>query len=108
MDNPTSYAELVTSLQERALEFDTHLTTVKNLNSELLLKSEKILVALKNLVGTVKYEAKKFCPVCFTREPRIAFGCGHLFCSACADRAKTRNRCPTCRGAIISAIRVYL
>ena len=110
MDSPnTTYDELVQKMRQRAITFDTHLTKLKNVNSELIARADRILNALKDLLGTVKCEPKRFCTVCCTREPRIVFQCGHVSCSSCADRAKSgRNRCFTCRAPIESAIRIFL
>ena len=89
MNKPvSSYGELVNNMLLKALEFDKHLTSVKQLNTELLTKSEKVLKALKEMLGSVQYEAKRFCNVCYCREPRVALGCGHVFAVAVPTEPK--------------------
>ena len=103
-----SYSELVMSIQKKAKEFDRHLTIIKSLNNELLERSEKVQLAIQDMLKTIKYKPKEYCSVCYTREPRICLiPCGHVFCTACTDRARSRNRCFTCRGTIDNAVRVY-
>ena len=100
-----SYREEVTNIIDRAKLFDTQLQKLKELNQELILKSENIVLSLNKIVALKTNK----CTVCYTRERRVVFQpCGHIFCASCADRATTRNRCFTCRGRIDNSFTIYL
>ena len=58
-----SYEDLLSSIRERAIEFDEHLDRVKRVNQELVCKSEKAISTLKELLGTVRNKPTKTCPV---------------------------------------------
>ena len=60
MDSANTYDELVQKMKQRAITFDAHLTKLKNVNTELITRADKILNALKDLLGTVKCEPKRF------------------------------------------------
>ena len=103
-----TYSELVKTIQKKAKEFDTHLCKVKHLNTGLIERTEKVQLAIQDMLKSIKYRPKKFCSVCYTREPRICLvPCGHVFCTSCADRAHSTNRCFTCRSEIENALRIY-
>ena len=81
------------------------LQKIKELNQELISKSENIVTSLNKIVVLKTNK----CTVCYTRERRVVFQpCGHVFCESCADRATTRNRCFTCRASVVSSFRIYL
>lgn len=47
------------------------------------------------------------CKICFSHEVDVAYtGCGHIICSSCA-RASQSNRCPICRKASSSLLKLY-
>ena len=102
----SAYEELIKKVHEKANEFDCHLTKVKVANDGLITRSGEVLRALTELVGTVG-ETKK-CPVCYTREQKVALmPCGHVFCTSCSDRAR-RSRCHICRLPVEDQMRVFL
>ena len=104
----SSFEEAAKALRTKSQELDTHLTKLKSLNDTLLDCSGKLIESLCELVGSAG-GAKTTCNLCFSR-PReyILVPCGHgLFCRNCADRCKTRNRCPVCRGRIDELMRVF-
>lgn len=57
-------------------------------------------------------EAFIICDVCLgeRNEPHVFIPCGHIFCSNCKDvlMAQENSRCPTCRGNIVDAVRVFV
>ena len=86
MDQKLSYEDLLSSIRERAIEFDDHLGRVKRVNQELMCKSEKAISTLKELLGTVRNKPTKTCPVCYTRDLSTCLvPCGHIFCLNCAE-----------------------
>ena len=102
----SSYEDLMKMVHEKASEFDCHLTKVKVANDALVRRSAEVLKGLTELFGTVR-EAQK-CPVCYTREQKIALmPCGHVFCTSCSDRAR-RSRCHICRLPVENQMRVFL
>uniref|UniRef100_A0A0A9C4W5 RING-type domain-containing protein n=1 Tax=Arundo donax TaxID=35708 RepID=A0A0A9C4W5_ARUDO len=44
------------------------------------------------------------CPICLTNAKDLAFGCGHMCCRECGENL---TRCPICRQAIRSRLRLY-
>ena len=65
----------------------------------------------QELEGHLAHELKQHtCPICYelmcppARTPTLLFPCGHTFCADCVEkhRAKNRDVCPYCRGAIAS------
>jgi len=97
MDNNKSYRQEISHIIDKAKQFDLQLQKIKELNQELIAKSEIIVTSLNRIVVLKTNK----CTVCYTRERRVVFQpCGHLFCESCADRATTRNKCFTCRGRI--------
>ena len=102
MDEDKYIAHLST-IKERALAFEKKLTTLHARNSELLTSIINVQKEYKEIFGT-----KRFCTVCYVREPCVALNCGHVFSLRCVQKAKERNRCFTCRKNIESTIRLYL
>ncbi len=49
-------------------------------------------------------KARRQCGVCLDRPKNIVFNCGHLVCSACAERLST---CPFCRAEITTRIQTF-
>jgi len=105
-----NFEDSIRTWQKKSVEFDGFLANVKNLNSELAERSDKLLLAITELVGNVSADTTKLCAVCYTRERTHVLGCGHVLCGSCCDRAKRRNppRCFTCRQPIEQIIRIYL
>jgi len=109
MDMSSNYEELLKSMRDKAVEFDTALCKVKKTNDELLNRAEKTLQNITELMGTCGTTPVKKCTVCYTREVQtVLVPCGHTFCTSCAARAETRGRCHTCRGRVDSTMRVYI
>ena len=109
MDMSSNYEELLKSMLDKAVEFDTALCKVKKTNDELLNRAEKTLQNITELMGTCGTTTVKKCTVCYTREVQtVLVPCGHTFCTSCAARAETRGRCHTCRGRVDSTMRVYI
>ena len=109
MDMSSNYEELLKSMRDKAVEFDTALCKVKKTNDELLNRAEKTLQNITELMGTCGTTTVKKCTVCYTREVQtVLVPCGHTFCTSCAARAETRGRCHTCRGRVDSTMRVYI
>ncbi|KAJ3693501.1 hypothetical protein LUZ60_008981 [Juncus effusus] len=44
------------------------------------------------------------CPICLTNARDLAFGCGHTCCRECGENLQ---RCPICRAAVRSRLRLY-
>ena len=104
----SSYEEIVKSMRDKAVEFDSALAKVKRTNEELVVKAEKALVSITELMGTCTNRAVRKCAVCYTREQAtVLVPCGHVFCTSCAERA-TRSRCHTCRTRVDSSMRIYV
>ena len=109
MDMSSNYEELLKSMRDKAVEFDTALCKVKKTNDELLNRAEKTLQNITELMGTCGTTPVKKCTVCYTREVQtVLVPCGHTFCTSCAARAETRGRCHTCRGRVDNTMRVYI
>ena len=109
MDMSSNYEELLKSMRDKAVEFDTALCKVKKTNDELLNRAEKTLQNITELMGTCGTTTVKKCTVCYTREVQtVLVPCGHTFCTSCAARAETRGRCHSCRGRVDSTMRVYI
>jgi len=105
MENNKSYRQEISHIIDKAKQFDLQLQKIKELNQELITKSENIVTSLNKIVVLKTNK----CTVCYTRERRVVFQpCGHVFCESCADRATTRNRCFTCRASVVSSFRIYL
>ena len=106
METPKSYREEITHILDKAKRFDIQLQKLKDLNIELVTKSENILSALKKIVALKTNK----CSVCYTREKRVVFNpCGHVFCASCADRLTTaRSRCFTCRANVESSFTISI
>jgi len=103
----SSYEDLIKSMNAKAVEFDGHLAKVKTANDALVARSNEVMQALTDLLGTVRPTKK--CSVCYTRERSHAnLNCGHVFCSECAERGLSRNRCYTCRAKIEGLFRVFI
>jgi len=104
----STYRGEVANILEKAKSFDQHLQKLKDLNLELVKKSQHILTSINKIVALKNHK----CSVCFTRERRVVFQpCGHCFCSSCADRATGgtgRGRCFTCRANIEHSFTIYL
>ncbi|XP_072994566.1 E3 ubiquitin-protein ligase RGLG4-like [Typha latifolia] len=49
-------------------------------------------------------EQNQACPICLTNRKDLAFGCGHMCCRECGQNL---SRCPICRAAITSRLRVF-
>lgn len=104
----SAYEELIKSVNAKAMEFNTHLATVKTANDAIVEKSSEILQALSELLGSARPPQVKKCAVCYTREQRVAcVPCGHVFCQSCADRGRRSSRCHSCRQPIEDVMRVY-
>jgi len=98
-------------MHAKGLELDTHLSSLKALNDELIAKSAKVLEGLTNLIGTVAVAVPSAsCHVCYSRPPTHALvPCGHAsICINCAERVKSRNRCHVCRGRVSELLKIYL
>ena len=105
----SSYEELVQKMNDKSKELDTHICKLKKSNDELRSRSISVLDSLKALVGTVKHPPKS-CNVCYSR-PRTycVLPCGHAsYCEGCAERARSRGGCFTCRQAIEQIVKIYL
>ena len=103
-----NYEELVKTMRDKAVEFDAALGKVKKTNDELIVRAERALQSITELLGTVRPPAEKKCTVCYTREVEMVLApCGHTFCTSCARRAE-RTRCHSCRGNVISSMRVFI
>ena len=106
----SSYEEAAAVLRARSVEFEVHLTHIKEINDMLLLKSSEMLEALKEFGTGTSREARTTCNVCYSR-PRthVLTPCGHAgFCRSCAERALTRGRCHVCRGHVAETFKIYL
>lgn len=53
---------------------------------------------------TAEPREDQVCPICLTNAKDLAFGCGHMCCRECGDNL---TRCPICREAIRSKLRLY-
>ena len=105
----TSFIDTVQEVTEKCAVFDEKLGKVKRMNSDLRVRAEKLLTEIKILVGTA-VTSKKLCQVCYTQERTVVFGCGHLFCLPCSERAHRRDppRCFTCRAPLECSFKIYL
>ena len=101
----STYRDEVNTILNKARLFDTQLQNLKTLNQELIIKSENIITSLNKIVSKINNK----CTVCYTRDRNVVFQpCGHCFCSSCADRATSRNRCFTCRQNITNSFKIFL
>ena len=109
MDSPT-FEDVVRTVHNKAVEFDQLICRAKKLNDDLVVTAEKALKGIADLVKTCAPSTKKNCSVCYTRERTHALiPCGHGgICLLCANRVVRRARCHSCRGAVESAVRVYM
>jgi len=109
-----SYEDLTKQMHTKGLELNEHLADLKTHNDTLIASSSKVLQGLTNLVGTVaspsRPAASPTCMVCYSRPPTHALvPCGHAsICINCAERVKTRNRCPVCRGRVEDHLKIYM
>ena len=104
----SSYEEIVKGMRDKAVEFDGALSKVKRMNDELVVKAERALQSITELVGAVRSCTTKKCTVCYTREVgMVLVPCGHTFCASCAGRAE-RTRCHSCRARVDSTMRVFI
>mgnify|MGYP003723812321 FL=1 len=109
-----SYEDLTKQMHTKGLELNEHLADLKTHNDTLIASSSKVLQGLTNLVGTVaspsRPPASPTCMVCYSRPPTHALvPCGHAsICMNCAERVKTRNRCPVCRGRVEDHLKIYM
>ena len=109
-----SYEDLTKQMHTKGLELNEHLADLKTHNDTLIASSSKVLQGLTNLVGTVaspsRPAASPTCMVCYSRPPTHALvPCGHAsICMNCAERVKTRNRCPVCRGRVEDHLKIYM
>ncbi|XP_020100010.1 E3 ubiquitin-protein ligase RGLG4-like isoform X1 [Ananas comosus] len=55
-------------------------------------------------VQSASDESNQVCPICLTNTKDLAFGCGHMCCRECGEHL---SRCPICRNAITSRLRLY-
>lgn len=103
-----SYTELAKDLNQRATEFAGHIDTLKEINSDLIDRTSKVLTALTALVGNTTLRIT--CSICCTRErTTVLLPCAHGgFCHDCAARCARRGRCPTCRSTVEQAVRVFM
>lgn len=99
------FSDIAKAMKESAITFETHLTTLTRRNSELITSINRVQKEIKNLFGTIQ---KRFCNVCFENEINVVLQCGHVLCSRCADKAKSRGRCFTCRKNIEQVFKIYL
>ena len=105
----SNYEEIVKKMRAKAEQFDAALCKAKKMNDELLVRAEKALQSITELMGTVTDAPGRKCTVCYTREVASAVvPCGHTFCGSCAARAETRGRCHTCRGRVDTCMRVFI
>ena len=103
----SSYEDLIKSMNAKAVEFDLHLAKVKTANDALVARSNEVMQALTDLLGTVRPTKK--CSVCYTREQRVAcMPCGHVFCQSCADRGRRSSRCHACRQPVEDVMLFFL
>lgn len=107
----TTYEDLLAAMCDKSAEFDVHLCRIKKVNDELIGKTQKAVEALGKLTEAVRRTDIKKCSVCYTRERTMCLvPCGHVFCSNCGDRARSRDppRCFTCRARIVDTLRIYV
>jgi hypothetical protein len=104
------YEDLTKQLREKGLELNEHLTNLKEHNDLMLASSDKVLEGLRKLVGSVTTATQTTCMVCYARPPtHVLLPCGHgSLCYNCAERMKTRNRCPRCRGRVEDHIKIFM
>ena len=101
----SSIEELCTKMKQKTEEFEKHLNTLSSINTDLKVKSTKMLEVLNEVVG----DSKKTCSVCYTRQSSFAcLPCGHVFCESCAQRAQNRGRCFICRIRVESFVKIFL
>ena len=100
---------MLTKITLKAKDFDAHLTRVKTLNSQLISRSDKLLVEIQNLLGKVQSNTTPLCTICLSEPIGVALNCGHLCCAACLTKVQSRSgRCPTCRSRIENPLKLYL
>ena len=111
----TSYEDLTKQMHTKGLELDEHIANLKTHNDTLIASSSKVLQGLTNLVGTVAAcpsgpATQPTCMVCYSRPPtHVLLPCGHAsICMNCAERVKTRNRCPRCRSRVEEHLKIYM
>lgn len=104
MENNTCYHHEISTILDKAKSFNTQLENLKQLNLELIQKSESII----SFLDKIKKPSQLKCTVCWTRPKKIAFiPCGHSLCESCSARAVNRNRCFTCRQRIDATLRLF-
>ena len=110
-----SYEDLTKQMHTKGLELNEHIANLKTHNDTLIASSGKVLQGLTNLVGTVAavpsgQQTEPKCMVCYSRPPTHALvPYGHAsICMNCAERVKTRNRCPVCRGRVEDHLKIYM
>ena len=64
----SNYEEIVKKMRAKAEQFDAALCKAKKMNDELLVRAEKTLQSITELLGTVTDAPGRKCPVCYTRE----------------------------------------
>ena len=105
------YTKLLQELHEKGIAFDSKLNAAREINSVLILKSDKLIKMIKDLRDSciAKAEKSPLCGICLEGESNICIqNCGHVYCQGCIDRAARRNnRCPACRGNITSTMKIF-
>ena len=102
------YTDLAKELNEKATEFSVHIDNLKQINSDLIDRTSKVLTALNTVIGNTTLRIS--CNICCTRErTTVLLPCAHGgFCHDCAVRCERRGRCPTCRSTVERAVRVFM
>jgi len=103
------YKEILLNVHAKGLELNERINTIKEHNTAIVLKSEKLLESLEELHDAIKKKQPHLCAVCLENDVTHSFvPCGHCFCQTCGNQAHRRNRCPNCRNSIASLHRVWL
>ena len=98
------YSDLVKQLHDKGTVYSELLNRVTELNNTVILKSEKLLVMLKELQDCTVKAKPNLCSVCLINDSSHCFlPCAHGgYCYTCAMRGQRRNRCFACRAPIQS------
>ena len=105
------YEELLRDIHTRATEYESRLTRIRTLNSQLISRAEKLMDEVSSLVACTRPNAGQLCSICNSKPLAKTFvSCGHVFCEDCSTKAlnSTRKRCFTCRTPITEAVSVYI
>lgn len=99
----------INQLLKRSGDFADVLKTLSSTNDSLKFYLTKLKAKIGVCCATFGVTRKNPCVICYTRAVGIVnIPCGHLVCTACADRVHQRGKCFTCRAVVDSQHKVFM